>query len=195
MPPDTQKTGGGPILKPPPCGDSKRAEKYLCQLIGFLNADKIISKHTDLSKYDPSSLQDHYWLELSEYQVEVSHSKQPDSGKDVYVLLFNNLKNVRDGCTEKVILAYMHLEESQFRRFKSAADEQVERKRKAEEEKRLGAALVPIDKVFDSLMDGHPESEYQPQQDQKSQDGHGEQYQSTTYNPSTKTDNQFEMNL
>lgn len=136
----------------PPSGDPKQAEKYITKLIDLLNADKIQTDHTDLSKFDPSSLQDHYRLDLKEYCVEISHSKNPNSGNDSFVILFTNLQNVRDGCTEKIILAYMHLSLEQFKRFAYAAGQQFERIKKAEEEKRLNTALVPIDEAIKEMF-------------------------------------------
>lgn len=142
---------------PPPSGDPKNADKYISQLIHLINTDKLTVLHTDLTRFDPSSLEDHYRLELKDYEVEVSHSKQPDSGKDFYIILFNNLKLVKQH-TEKIILAYMHLNENQFKNFKSAAKEQMERKKKQAEEKRLHEVMKPIDEALTSLTDSSPTS-------------------------------------
>ncbi len=136
---------------PPPTGDPEKAEKYVNQLIELVNEDKLLVSHTDLSKFDPTSLQDHYRLDLKDYNVEVSHNKQPDSGKDFYVMLFNNLKYVNEKCTEKVILAYMHLSDEQFIKFKAVANNQIERKRREVEEKKLKAAMAPIDQALEQV--------------------------------------------
>ena len=136
---------------PPPSGDSKKAEKYIKDFIQLINADKLEVNRTDLSQFDPTNLQDHYRLDLKDYQVEVSHSKQPDSGKDFYVLLFNNIKQVRENCSEKVILAYMHLNEDQFVAFKRACEGQVGRAKQKAEEKRLEEALSPIDQALQDI--------------------------------------------
>lgn len=136
---------------PPPSGDPKQADRYISQLINLINKDQLTVSHTDLAKFDPTLLQDHYRLELKDYEVEVSHSKQPDSGKDFYVILFNNLKYINEQYSEKVILAYMHLNEHQFKSFKSAVEEQTERKKKALEEKRLHEAMSPIDQALKDL--------------------------------------------
>lgn len=141
---------------PPPSGDSKQAEKYINQLIQLIEVDKLDVSHTDLAKFDPSSLQDHYRLELKEYRVEVSHSKYPNSGKDSYIILFTNIKNLIDGYVEKIILAYMHLDDSQFAAFKKASLGQMERKRKAEEEKRLKTALEPVDQILQDFSSPQP---------------------------------------
>lgn len=136
---------------PPPAGDFQKASKYIEQLIELINQDKITVNHTDLSKFDPSALQDHYRIDLEQYQVEISHSKYPDSGKNSYVILFNNLQKVKDECLEKVILAYMHLDDRQFNNFKDAAISQMTRKRKIEEEKRLDQVMQPIDQILATL--------------------------------------------
>lgn len=147
----------------PPKGDAQKAEKYIQQFIKLIHEAKISIKHTDLSRFDPSSLEDHYWFDLESYQVEISHSKQPDSGRDSYVIIFNNLKKIAEGYSEKVILAYMHLESDQFIKFKSVADDQIDRIRKAEEEKKLNEVLEPINQVLDSLKENHssiPDSKF-----------------------------------
>lgn len=136
---------------PPPSGDPTKAEKYADQLLNLIESDKLTIHHTDLARFDPSSLQDHFRIELKDYHVEISHSKHPNSGKDSFVMLFSNLKNVANGSCEKVILAYMHLDDSQFMRFRKAYAQQVERKRKVEEEKRLKDALAPFDKALEEL--------------------------------------------
>lgn len=136
---------------PPPSGDPIKAEKYVNQLINLIEVDKLTISHTDLSKFNPSFLQDHYFLQLKDYQVEVSHSKHPHSGKDIYTMLFTNLKNVANGSCQKVILAYMHLDDSQFIKFKRACSQQLERKRRAEEERRLKEALAPVDNLLEQL--------------------------------------------
>ncbi len=140
---------------PPPSGDPKDADKYIDQLVRLINTDKLTVLHTDLTKFDPNSLEDHYRLELKDYEVEVSHSKQPDSGKDFYVILFNNLKYVNEQYTEKIILAYMYLDENQFKNFKSSAKEQAERKNKEAKEKRLHEVMQPIDEALTSLTDSN----------------------------------------
>lgn len=136
---------------PPPSGDAKKAEKYINQLIELVNKDKLHVVHTDLKKFDPGSLQDHYQLELNDYQVEISHSKHPDTGKDFYNILFNNLKQIKEGCSEKTILAYMHLTQDQFQRFADAGSEQLSRRKKEEEEKRFQENIKPIDDILESL--------------------------------------------
>lgn len=137
---------------PPPSGTPKQAEKYITQLIDLINADRLEVIHTDLSKFDPSNLQDHYKLELQDYSVEISHSKNPNNGNDSYILLFTNLKNVRDGCTEKIILAYMHLDLIQFKKFIDTSDLQTQRKKRKEEEKRLKEAMLPIDQALENIV-------------------------------------------
>lgn len=148
--PDTPSSDQNPNL-PPPSGDPRQAEKYINQLIELIENARLDVIHTDLAKFDPSALQDHYSLELKEYRVEVSHSKYPQSGKDSYIILFTNIQNISEGNFEKIILAYMHLDESQFAAFKKASFNQIERRRRAEEEKRLKETMVPIDQILEQL--------------------------------------------
>ncbi len=136
---------------PPPSGDPKKAEKYVDQLTALLESDNLTICHTDLARFDPSSLQDHFSIDLKDYQVEISHSKHPQSGKDSYVMLFSNLKNIPNGERDKIILAYMHLDDSQFMNFRKAYTQQVDRRRALEEERRLNAALAPIDQTLQEL--------------------------------------------
>lgn len=148
--PDTSISNQIPNV-PPPSGDPSQAEKYVGQLINLIDADKVTISHTDLARFDPSSLQDHFFIELRDYQVEVSHSKHPESGKDSYVLLFTNLKKVSDGNCEKIILAYLHIDDSQFMKFRRAYAQHAERKRRAEEEKRFKESMKPVDQILDQL--------------------------------------------
>jgi|GEM_PF-2202708 hypothetical protein len=141
---------------PPPSGNAEKADQYLTQIIELINKDKLTVLHTDLARFDPTSLQDHYRLDLNDYEVEISHNKQPDSGKDFYIMLFNNLKVVGERCTEKIILAYIHLNAGQFAKFKTIANDQLERKRKEAEEKRFKEAMTPIDSVLDQLNTENP---------------------------------------
>lgn len=136
---------------PPPSGNSKKAEKYIQKLINLVDHDKLVVRHTDLAKFDPSTLHDHYWVDLGKYQVEVSHSKNPQSGDDSYVIIFNNLKQIAQNHSERVILAYMNLDANQFAKFKNASDDQIERRRLKEEEKRLSQVMAPLDKELENL--------------------------------------------
>ena len=113
--PQTAQSNDTSTKLPPPSGDAEKADRYITQLTDLISADKLTVSHTDLSKFDPTSLQNHYRLNLQDYEIEVSHNKQPDSGQDFYVILFNNLKYINEKCTEKIILAYMHLSDSQFK--------------------------------------------------------------------------------
>lgn len=140
-----------PAPTPPPHGDEKSAEKYLQKLLLLIDQNKVTVEHTDLKKYDLSTMQDHYLVDLTEYEVEVSHSKQPDTNKDFYVMLFNSIKKVQAECTHKVILAYIHLNEDQFRNFKSTAQGYIDRKHREEEEKHFQLAMEPIDHLLENL--------------------------------------------
>lgn len=143
----------------PPKGDFEKAEKYINQLIEFLNQKKLEVFHTDLKKFDPSSLQNHYTISLKDYQIEISHSRHQETGKNSYVMIFNNLKNLAEGKGEKVILAYIYLADSQFSKFKIVADRQIEEKRRLEEEKRFKEALTPIDNLLDQVAEDTAGSE------------------------------------
>ena len=157
MPDDLNKTDN--INPTPPSGDPSQAEKYVDQLINLLESDLLTINHTDLARFDPSSMQDHFSIDLKEYRVEISHSKHPESGKDSYVMLFTNLKKITNANgNEKVILAYMHLDDTQFMHFRKAYTQQVERRRKAEEEKRLKEALAPIDKTLGEFKSNQTQS-------------------------------------
>lgn len=142
------------IKVPPPQGDEQKASSYISQLISLIKADELVVFHTDLNKYSIDSIQDHYFAQLSDYEIEVSHSKSPDTDKDFYIILFNNVKQIKEGCSEKVILAYIHLTAAQFNDFKSAADEQIEKKRKEAEVKRFNEAMDPIDNLLENLASG-----------------------------------------
>lgn len=135
----------------PPSGDTQKAEEYLVKMLPLIESEKLLVNHTDLSKFDPTSLEDHYRVDLKEYLIEVSHSKNPDTGRDSFVMLFNNLSQIDTDSTQRVILAYLHLTEEQFRRFADCAQSQAERIKAREEEKRLNEALKPIDDVFDEM--------------------------------------------
>lgn len=136
----------------PPKGDFDKADKYINQLVDLINQKRIEVFHTDLKKFDPTALQDHYTIKLQDYQIEISHSKQANTGKDSYVMIFNNFKNLSDGKGEKAILAYIYLADSHFSKFKIVADRQIEERRRAEEEKRFKEALVPIDNLLNQVQ-------------------------------------------
>ncbi len=135
----------------PPQGSSEQTHQYLAQLIELINSDKLKALPTDLSKFDPTNLQNHYRLELRDYMVEVSHAKNPDSGKDSYVLLFNNMKNIREGCNEKVILGYLHLDQTQYSQLEKAITTQDLRLKRQAEEKAFVENMQPINQILDQM--------------------------------------------
>lgn len=143
----------------PPSGGPEQAQRYLEKLIKLINQEKIIVAHTDLSKIDPSSLQDHYYITLNDYHIEISHNKKADTGEDFYILLFNNLKQIRDGCSEKVILAFMNLTEGQFEEFKETAKVQMDTIKAREDARRFADAVAPIDQVLENLENFDPSLE------------------------------------
>lgn len=147
-------------LPSPASGDSSRADGYLNKLTRLIQEDKLNISHTDLKQFELASMQDHYRIDLGEYEVEISHSKQPDTGKDFYIILFNNLKKIQESggvCTNRVILAYIHLTHEQFVNFKNVADEYLERKKKKAEEKRFAEAMKPIDNLLEQMATGSGE--------------------------------------
>lgn len=135
----------------PPQGTSQKAADYVEQLTALINEDKLQAVHTDLSKFDPSNLQDHYRIELKDYMVEISHAKDANSGKDSFVLLFTNIKNIQEGCTEKLILGYLNLNSGQFNRLKDAVMIQDLRIKRLAEEKLFKENLEPIDQILQEI--------------------------------------------
>lgn len=135
----------------PPKGDEQKGEKYISDLIRLIEQGKVQVHKTDLAQFNPSSLQNHYRLDLDDFQIEISHSTHLESGASSFVIIFNNLKNIADGNTEKAILAYIHLSEEQYRRFHQVAEEQIERLRKIEDEKKFIQAVRPLDERLAAL--------------------------------------------
>lgn len=129
----------------PPKGDEQKGEKYVTDLIRLIDQGKVQVNKTDLNQFNPSSLQNHYRLDLDDFQIEVSHSTHLETGANSFVIIFNNLRNIADGNTEKAILAYIHLTEEQYRRFYSTAEEQIEKLKKIEDEKKFIDAVRPLD--------------------------------------------------
>lgn len=138
-------------ILPPPSGSPEQAQKYLTKLIDLIDQEKILVTHTNLSKLDPSSLQDHYYIILNDFHIEISHTKKADTGEDFYILLFNNLKQIRDGCSEKVILAYMNLNAQQYGLFKKSAQVQFDKEKAKEDAKRFTEVMAPIDQALENL--------------------------------------------
>jgi len=160
--------------KAPPKGNSEKAERYINQLVELINQNKLQVFHTDLKRFDPGSLQDHYTVNLTDYQIEISHSKHPNSGKASYVMIFNNFKHLAQGSGEKVILAYIYLADAQFSKFKIVADHQLEEKRRTEEEKRFKQAVAPIDSLLSQASAQTPNNnpELQTNETSKSSDSY-----------------------
>lgn len=143
----------------PPSADSEKAEKYINKLTKLIDRDIATVHHTDLSKFDLSTFEDHYWVDLDNFRIEISHSKRPDSGADSYVIIFTNIKHMQENPQEKIILAYIHLHTNQFIKFKSSAEDQLERRRKEEEEKKFKEAMSGVDEALDKLTGNIPEEE------------------------------------
>lgn len=136
---------------PPPHGDETKAEQYVQRLIHLINAGKVTVTRTDLQKFEISGLQDHYFINLGGYEIEVSHSKHLETGRDFFVMLFNNIKQVEAKCATRVILAYSHLNAVQFSNFKAAAGHYLGKQKREEENKRFQEAMAPIDQVLGSI--------------------------------------------
>lgn len=133
----------------PPIGDSQKAEKYIAWLTDLISKDKLLVNHSDLKKFDISCMEDHYRVNLKDYEVEVSHSKHPETSADMFVLLFNSLQS--STTSSRSILAFVYLTKEQFLKFKVVADDQIERIRKAAEEKRFKEAMHPIDNLLEQI--------------------------------------------
>ncbi len=147
---------------PPPMGDSQSAESYINQIITLINQGKLDIKHTDLKQFDPTTLQDHYRIDLDSYEIEISHSLSPDSQQEFFIILFNNLNKIAADCTNKQVLAYIHLDQNQFADFKQAADIYLEKKKKSEEKKKFDDAIKPIDQVLQVLSGKPAKTEQDP---------------------------------
>jgi len=94
-------------------------------------------------------MEEHYRIDLSQYDVEISHSKHPKSGEDIYTMIFNNLTQLGENRDlQRVILAFIHLDKKQFEQFKDAADSQIQRKWQEEEEKRFKDVMAPVDQLL-----------------------------------------------
>ncbi len=139
---------------PPPSGDSQKADEYISKLTKLLSQDKLTVIHTDLTRYEPCTIADHYKIVMQSYEVEVSHTKQPDTGKDYYVMLFNNVRQFEQ--SNKLILAYIHLNNDQFQVFKKACEEQLDRQKAIEDRKRFEAAMSPIDQALNEVSATQP---------------------------------------
>lgn len=139
----------------PPIGDHQQAEKYLNQLISAIKQDTYTLTHSDLSKFDPCSFQDHYRIDMGTYHAEISHSKHPQSGADVYALIFTSIDKIRAGQSNQAILSYLPLTSELFAKFKSAADDYFAEQKRRAEEKRFKEAMKPVDALLNPL---HPDN-------------------------------------
>ncbi len=143
------------IKLPPPKGSLEKGSKYVDQLVSLINDNKLEVLKTDLKQYDPSNLEEHYRVDLTDYQVELSHSKDPNTGADSFVILFTNIKNMTEDC-QKIILAYINLEKTQYLKFKTAADSKLDRIKKEEEEKRFDEVMAPLNQALNNFTNPEP---------------------------------------
>lgn len=141
-----------PNLSVPPLGDSAKADRYVASLVKLIEKDRVKVIQTDLSRFDLSSMQNHYRIELGGYDVEISHSIQTETNKDFYTMLFNSIRHVQEGESDKVVLAYIHLNDSQFARFKASADEYLERRQREADASRFTEVMAPIDDVLNTMV-------------------------------------------
>jgi hypothetical protein len=155
---------------PPPTADPQVAAKYVDWLTELINKDKITVNHSDLTKFSVDCMEDHYRIGLEGYDVELSHSKHPKSGEDIYTMIFNNLAQLGGSQAQRVILAYIHLTKAQFEKFKSASDTQMHRKWREAEDKRFKEAMSPIDEVLEKISSSNgPSQETLSPQEETSQ--------------------------
>lgn len=143
---------------PPPGGSPQDAERYINKITALISQDRISVSKTDLSKFAPNALENHYRINLHDYSVEVSHSKI-DNGKDSYVIIFSNLHHIKNGASDEAVLAYMHLDDEQYKRFKQIADEQIWRDNREINETRLVEALKPVDELLEELANQSRQSD------------------------------------
>ncbi len=138
---------------PPPNADAHLASKYIDWIIDLINKDKLIISKSDLSKFgNLASMKDHYRINLEAYEVEISHSKHPEIGEDIFVMIFNNIKKIDPALpNQRAILAYVNLTREQFEKIKTCADNQVDRQKREAAEKRFKEAMTPIDQVLDQI--------------------------------------------
>lgn len=150
----------------PPIGTREQADQYLDQIIHNLKTDRFPLIHSDLSKFGPGSFQDHYRIDLGEYHAEVSHSKHPQSGNDIYSLIFTNVDKIRQGLSNQAILGYLPLTAEQFNKFRSAADRYFEDQKRREEQKRFRESMQPIDTLLgmSRTTDSQNRSDHQDRQ-------------------------------
>ncbi len=149
----------------PPAGNSKQGQKYVSKLTKLIYQDRLIAEHSDLKKFDLSCMQDHYRLNLENYEVELSHSKHPTTGDDMFVLLFNGLKSITN-IQDKAILSYIHLNQDQFQALKMACDQQIARTEVTRQQARFEETMAPIDQALDSLQNDDSQTMEQPKIEQ-----------------------------
>ena len=141
---------------PPPGGDEKKAQHYVDTLTSLISNDKVSVTQTDLSRFNSVSMEDHYRIDLHDYDAELSHNKNPDTGEETFVMIFNSINKFDMGSPKPIILAYMRLTSDQFMNIKQVSDEQIERTRKRAEEERFNDTMAPVDHLLNQLSGGSP---------------------------------------
>src|SRR5579884_1003285 len=139
----------------PPGGDSKQAQRYIDTLSELIKADKITVSQTDLSRFNSPSMEDHYRIDLQHYDAELSHNKNPETGEETFILIFNSINKFDNENPKPVILSYLRLTDEQFLKLKQAADNQLEKFRQVQEEERFTTTMAPIDQMLSQLGAGN----------------------------------------
>lgn len=135
----------------PPIGDVSKAEKYIDRLIELMNKDKCTVTHSDLSKFGQSSMKEHFRISLGSYDAEVSHSLNPHQ-KDIYILLFTNTTQIKEGKAKEAILAYINLSSELYKKIRMGVEDYLDRKFREAEQKRFNEAMQPIDDFIDQAL-------------------------------------------
>jgi hypothetical protein len=143
---------------PPPGADESKAQRYVDTLADLLEKDKVNVTQTDLSRFNSVSMEDHYRINLHDYDVELSHNKNSDTGEETFIMIFNSINKFEVGNPKPVILAYMRLTSEQFMKLKQASDNQIELARKKAEEERFNQTMAPVDQLLSNLAGGQIKS-------------------------------------
>lgn len=183
---------------PPPGAESDKAQRYVDSLIRLIGNEKVLVTQTDLKRYNSPSMEDHYRINLKDYDIELSHNKNPETSEETYIMIFNSIGLIDPQNPQPVVLAYVHLEMAHFMRLKQAADSQIEKIRKAKEEARFKATMQPIEQLLDQMGNDTPPPPHQPSSSQPEQPQSGQlqpQTAPTSPAPEQKTDEENSVNF
>lgn len=154
----------------PPGADSDKAEKYVAALVDLVSQDKLIVTQTDLSRFNSSSMEDHYRVNLEDYDVELSHNRNSETKEETFIMIFNSISKFDNAEPKPLILSYMHLTSEQYLKLKEVADAQIERNKKKEEEQRFLKTMEPVDALLDQLKTGGSSAPIDPADPPPAQD-------------------------